>query len=58
MMTTVVSIMMRYVVASLVAFSFVALVAVTLSAQQSFGRKGARGEMKRRGNRSLVPRSW
>ena len=45
-MTNVVSIMMRYVVASLVAFSFVALVAVTLSAQQSFGRKGARGEMK------------
>lgn len=34
---------MRYVVASLVAFSFVALVAVTLSAQQGFGRMGGRG---------------
>ncbi len=35
--------MMRYVVAGLVAFAFVALVTVTLSAQQGFGRMGGRG---------------
>lgn len=41
--------MMRYIVASLIAFSFVALVAVTSSAQQGFGRMGGRGGMKSEG---------
>ncbi len=35
--------MMRFIVTSLVALSFVALVTVTLSAQQGFGRIGGRG---------------
>ncbi len=35
--------MMRFIVTSLVALSFVALVTVTLSAQQGFGRGGRRG---------------
>ena len=47
--------MMRYVIASLVAFSFVALVAMTLSAQQGFGRMGARGGMKSEGQQKYDP---
>ncbi len=35
--------MLRFIVTSLVALSFVALVAVTLSAEQGFGRSGGRG---------------
>jgi hypothetical protein len=49
MMRDLGAIIMRYVVAGLVAFSFVALVAVTLSAQQGFGLMGGRGGMKSEG---------
>jgi len=47
--------MMRYIVASLVAFSFVALVAVTLSAQQGFGRMGGRGGVQSEGRGNYDP---
>jgi len=35
--------MRKYIVLSLVAYSFIALIAVSLSAQQGFGRMGGRG---------------
>lgn len=49
-----VSIMMRYFVASLVAFSFVALVSVTLSAQQGFGRTGGREGTRSEGQQKYL----
>jgi len=55
MMKDVITVMMRYVIASLVAFSFVALVSVTLSAQQGFGRMGGRGGIKSEGQQKYDP---
>ncbi len=46
---------MRYVVVSLVAFSFVALVSVTLPAQQGFGRLGGSVGMKSEGQQKYDP---
>ncbi len=47
--------MLRFIVTSLVALSFVALVAVTLSAGQGFGRIGGRGDGMSRGQPKYDP---
>ncbi|MGC1454879.1 MAG: hypothetical protein WA946_06785 [Nitrospirota bacterium] len=47
--------MMRYIVASLVSLLLVALVSVTASAQQGFGRTGRRGGIKSEGQPKYDP---
>ena len=47
--------MKRYIVAGVVAFSFVALVSVTLSAQQGSGRMGGRGGVRSDGRGTYDP---
>jgi len=47
--------MLRYIVGSVVAFSFVALVAVSLSAQQGFGRMGGSGGARGEGRGMYDP---